>query len=770
MIFKMEKLPNEVTEEILFRMVEDWLEAMCKGSVEWSHTSNIKLHLVPGERWRGMTMKGLGKVISTITEESGYCLMLKVAAREGMIDVFYLASKAKNSYLLDENIEIALFYAAINEHADLCSYLVSGRNISGRAKSSIMKDCLRYGCTKSVKVLLQNDFPAWVIPKTLHCGTQEVMENLKMLQDCEQDLRDEYPRGEQGNPDCFGPSYTWLHVAADFGNLAVVQFLLDQGCNVDGRQEARWATEPRAWTPLSIACAQRNVAVVQLLLENHALLDNCFWPQPPEQHLPESAVPALDIVGINVAGLRWAEDHWSGERKGFFPKMKKITEMLMEHGSQPTFTDHDKGTLYQVVSEICGPCDEEQSRQNDMKLRFVVELGVDVNDCGSNDFEPLAIACLYYSRPLVQLMLEKGANIKHPKSSLPPALCACRRTSCNENKLQYIRLLKHAETIRVRSGANPPSYEWDQVNQDFPPIWNASQDRELKTLAKSLVEPRAYHYIDEAIEGQGDYIELFNLQHMEAWDDIRHDQAVRHHTILTLLGADHVHNRHRLNDDVKLPTGNLTIKNCLLNLIERYMLLKGTRLVPKRAVQKCAHLCFTTEERYKLLHFFIRGWLESSESVIYAVDISLGQNQEAEAPGKLRDLVTNDSLHYDDWNIDDSGELGDANHFTSNYLSWDRKRRIRDILTTSFGDYRFWNKIYRETTALDGDLLDCIVVLVYQYMFLKGTDVIPETSVTNLGWRIWKDDDSEIAQRSMRMWLKSSKSVLETVDALDIEL
>lgn len=63
-------------------------------------------------------------------------------------------------------------------------------------------------------------------------------------------------------------SRTFLHLAAAGGNCDLVQFLIDQGLDVNG-------IDGTGWTPLHFAVEQRRIGVVELLLSNPRVNVNC---------------------------------------------------------------------------------------------------------------------------------------------------------------------------------------------------------------------------------------------------------------------------------------------------------------------------------------------------------------------------------------------------------------------------------------------------------------------------------------------------------------
>ncbi|RTE83620.1 hypothetical protein BHE90_001804 [Fusarium euwallaceae] len=171
---------------------------------------------------------------------------------------------------------------------------------------------------------------------------------------------------------------TGLYVAASWGNIKVVETLLDLGAEVNGGQGGDDDEEP-TWSPLAVACRWQYPATVELLLRRGADV-NCIGPYNCDTPLWFAACrnPSVEVVRVL---LRHSADP---SHKLLDPPL--ITEIAVARGNSD------------VPLEICD-------------LLIDNELPVDVNATNKSGETALMIAAEEGKLALVSWLRKHGADV-----------------------------------------------------------------------------------------------------------------------------------------------------------------------------------------------------------------------------------------------------------------------------------------------------------------------------------------------------------------------
>ena len=240
-------------------------------------------------------------------------------------------------------------------------------------------------------------------------------------------------RGANVNATSGGNNATALHLAAQYGHMPHLQFLIENGANLNAR-------ERRGFTPLMLAIAHRQTAPVRLLLEAGAdpnIADN-NGATPLYRAMEggmDEAVRLLAEKGAN-SGARNAN--------GLTPLMRAVLngqialiQALLDGGVNPNISDKDGITpLYRAVERrldevartlakggaYAAPLDIRQGEKGyglahqaagtgDIpRLDLLAELGANLNLRENRGYTPLAVAVIDNRPEVVWRLLAAGAD------------------------------------------------------------------------------------------------------------------------------------------------------------------------------------------------------------------------------------------------------------------------------------------------------------------------------------------------------------------------
>jgi len=148
---------------------------------------------------------------------------------------------------------------------------------------------------------------------------------------------------------------------------AKVLSLIEDGADVNDKN----AKSKNEWTPLHLACANKNFNLVELLIEHGANVES-----KSKGHITPLSIACLSEY-FNIAKL------------------------LIEHGANIESKDKNERTLLDVAC---------QSGQFNL-VKFLVEHGANIESKNKYGETPLHLACEYGHLNIVKLLLKKGANV-----------------------------------------------------------------------------------------------------------------------------------------------------------------------------------------------------------------------------------------------------------------------------------------------------------------------------------------------------------------------
>lgn len=160
--------------------------------------------------------------------------------------------------------------------------------------------------------------------------------------------------------------HTPLHIAAEWGPLEIVQFLLDKGANVN-------AKSTQGNTPLHYAAKQNEAAIAQLLLERGAAIND---------------QRSLD---------GWAPLHFAA-----FNNSTETLQLLLERGANVDIQNKDKETPLVLATR----------KDHAGAAQLLLEYHANIHHCGSALHRtPLHIAAEEHHIKTATILLAGGANI-----------------------------------------------------------------------------------------------------------------------------------------------------------------------------------------------------------------------------------------------------------------------------------------------------------------------------------------------------------------------
>ncbi|KAL9631304.1 MAG: hypothetical protein Q9164_005965 [Protoblastenia rupestris] len=291
-----DNLPTEIVAEILSCTVQEWLQGLSEHNTP--EPKVITQHGAVNDQWRTLLIEKLTRAISSIEDEGEYFNAIMSAARYGTMEVLYAAFSAGNVHLLDTEYKhrwksvrpvalklLALTQAAVEDQVTVFSYLLQKITVDETTQANYLRCCIGIGSVKSARLLLERGTSLEIDFSTLPQSENQAIESLRLLQEFGIDFR---------NMPC-KQNREWLDISAERGQTKVVQFLLDEGCDVNKSGDF---VVPE--TPLSLSCENRHLEVVRLLLQRGAALDCAYPVKPPSRILPNETT--IDIIGITVMG------------------------------------------------------------------------------------------------------------------------------------------------------------------------------------------------------------------------------------------------------------------------------------------------------------------------------------------------------------------------------------------------------------------------------------------------------------------------------------
>jgi ankyrin repeat protein len=169
---------------------------------------------------------------------------------------------------------------------------------------------------------------------------------------------------------------TPLHIAAEKGDLAIVQLLLQKGAKSSTKNDS-------GQTPLGLACEKGNETLVRLLLDKGA---------EPTPRSPEfDTLLHRAAVGGSMA----------------------IMQLLLDMGASPTARDSNKRTVLHYAAGTAG---------REAAVQLLLNLGADIEAQNAQDKRPLHGASKSGNEATVRLLLDEGADLKAQDSSGETAL------------------------------------------------------------------------------------------------------------------------------------------------------------------------------------------------------------------------------------------------------------------------------------------------------------------------------------------------------------
>jgi serine/threonine-protein phosphatase 6 regulatory ankyrin repeat subunit A/serine/threonine-protein phosphatase 6 regulatory ankyrin repeat subunit B len=231
--------------------------------------------------------------------------------------------------------------------------------------------------------------------------------------------------GTDTNYKRFSSDDTVLHHAASIGNVAVTEYLIINGANVNARGQSDR-------TPLHVA---ENAEVAKILLSHHAMVE----PQTNTGETPLHIVAGRDIH-TNIFPSLMPSPARDKAQATYVKKLQAIVEMLLSHGA-----DVHKGT-----SNGYTPLHSAVRSNNVPIASLLIQHGADTNalstllkDSPVTEVSPLSLA---KTVELCDLLVAHGAKVSIPESE-PPLLSAAYQQ--NAEVVEF--LLSHGADPNVKT-------------------------------------------------------------------------------------------------------------------------------------------------------------------------------------------------------------------------------------------------------------------------------------------------------------------------------
>ena len=291
----------------------------------------------------------------------------------------------KNSDLMKNGIygTALLYIASENGHAEIVEFLnQNGTNKPYTNGKTPLWIASQNGHTDVVKILIQpfrvrgdvnipdieGKTPLWIASQNGHIDVVNILIEARALNHSD----------NQGK--------TPLLVASQNGHTEVVKALLNKNKNtVSEGIDEYWIIKNDqpdidGNTPLYAACKNNHTKVVELLIEAK--------------------------VNLNASAEHGTTSVWIASMKG----NKDILEMLIHAGADVNQADSEKTTPLSVVCE--NPDKVEDEKQLEEMLNILINAGANINTFDCHGETPLTRACANGFVTIVQILLDKGADVE----------------------------------------------------------------------------------------------------------------------------------------------------------------------------------------------------------------------------------------------------------------------------------------------------------------------------------------------------------------------
>lgn len=170
-----------------------------------------------------------------------------------------------------------------------------------------------------------------------------------------------------------------LEAAERDGRDEVIALLLERGADPAPRNNA-------GYTPLQLAARAGKVNVVKMIL---ARMKGRELLQPRNRSDPSAA-------------------GWTPLGEASYHAHPECVRLLLEAGAEVNIGKFDKTPLHLVLWSI----DEDRKIEDQVEvMKLLLEAGASINAKGPDEMTPLAAACQWGSLPLVQVLLDAGADV-----------------------------------------------------------------------------------------------------------------------------------------------------------------------------------------------------------------------------------------------------------------------------------------------------------------------------------------------------------------------
>jgi ankyrin repeat protein len=202
---------------------------------------------------------------------------------------------------------------------------------------------------------------------------------------------------------------TPLHLAAQSGNVLVVEFLLTNGANVNVLNNSRW-------TPLHVAVALGNRRIAELLLAHGGEVDrkNADGATPLFLAADRGYLGIVQALldrnaDVNAVTLRGAQPLHASAANGY----TAVAEVLLDHGAELERRPSINGST---------PLSQAADRGNIEMVKLLLKRKANVNSADDSGATPVRKAAAGNWPELVKVLLDAGADPKLKNGSGQSAL------------------------------------------------------------------------------------------------------------------------------------------------------------------------------------------------------------------------------------------------------------------------------------------------------------------------------------------------------------
>jgi len=221
---------------------------------------------------------------------------------------------------------------------------------------------------------------------------------------------------------------TLLHYAADIGDLDLMKFAIENGADVNKKDEKGY--------PAARYAVYTNWTLLEYLADNGADLTKIeIYSEPlivyAAQNADAEVISMLLKYGANVHAV-----DLSGRTPLFRVKTLEVAQVLMDAGADVNFKSNDDLFFTPIFQFRYGSDDLEI-------LKMLIEAGADIevrNEYGNTPL--LAAAEIDYAREAALILINSGANI-HVKNKMndTPLLLAAAATTPYSNNIELLKTL-----------------------------------------------------------------------------------------------------------------------------------------------------------------------------------------------------------------------------------------------------------------------------------------------------------------------------------------